>query len=159
MKRVACTIGFVALAWGAAFAQTAPPAAPAADKAAVTDKAAAEKTLIALENRLNDAIARGDKATFQLLVAPDAVSADKGGFLPTSQFLQVFDRLKVKEWKIVNPQVLWVDATSAIVTYSWTGSGTFMDQPLDPMVLASTVWTKRGTRWLAVYHQETAKAK
>ena len=155
MKRLACTVGVLALVAGAAFAQT--PPAPAASGA--TDKAAVEKTLIALENRLNDAIARGDKATFQLLVAPDSVSADKVGFLPTSQFLQVFDRLKVTEWKIVTPQVLWIDGTSAIVTYSWTGAGTFMDQPLDSPVLASTVWTKRGTRWLAVYHQETAKAK
>jgi hypothetical protein len=32
-----------------------------------------------------------------------------------------------------------------------------MDQPIKSPVLASTVYTKRGDKWVAVFHQETPK--
>ena len=47
-----------------------------ANLAVAQDKAALEKALIANENKLNDAVAKGDKATFTAMVAPDAWSAD-----------------------------------------------------------------------------------
>lgn len=123
------------------------------------DKAALEKALIANEQKINEAVAKGDKATFSSLVAADAVSVDKGGFMPIAEFLKVFDQIKIKNWKIDNPQVHWVDANNAIVNYTWTGAGTFMNQPVDSPTLASTLWTKKGTKWTATFHSEIAQAK
>ena len=123
------------------------------------DKAALEKALIANEQKINEAVAKGDKATFSSLVAADAVSVDKGGFMPIAEFLKVFDQIKIKNWKIDNPQVHWVDANNAIVNYTWTGAGTFMNQPVDSPTLASTLWTKKGARWTATFHSEIAQAK
>jgi hypothetical protein len=34
-----------------------------------------------------------------------------------------------------------------------------MKQPIDSPTLASTVWTKKGTKWLAAFHSEIAQAK
>jgi hypothetical protein len=118
-----------------------------------------EKTLIANENRLNEAVAKGDRATFLSLVAPNAVSVDKGGFVPAAAFAKVLDQVSVTSWRIVNPQVIRVDGNNAIVTYTWTGAGTFMKQPVDSPTLVSTLWTKRGNKWLAIFHSETAAAK
>lgn len=117
-----------------------------------------EKTLIALEHRMNDALAKGDKATFQTLVAPDAVTADKTGFIPVSKFVEALGQIKITKWKIDNVRVLPVDATSAVVISVWTGEGSFAGRPFDSPVLTSTVWTKKGTRWMAVFHQVTAMA-
>ena len=82
------------------------------------DKAALEKALIANEQKINESVAKGDKATFSSLIAPDAVSVDKGGFMPIAEFLKVFDQIKIKSWMIDNPQVHWIDANNAVVNYT-----------------------------------------
>jgi ketosteroid isomerase-like protein len=52
--------------------------------------------------------------------------------------------------------VQWVDANTAVVVYTWTGLGTWQGQKLPAKTYASTVWTKKADRWVAVYHQESA---
>jgi len=144
MKRAIWALALLALIPGISFGQ---------------DKAALEKTLIANERKINEAVAKGDKAGFEALIAPGAVSVDKGGFMPVAEFIKAFDQIKIASWKIDNPQVQWIDANNAIVNYTWTGAGTFMKQPVDSPTLSSTLWTKKGTKWLATFHAEVALAK
>ena len=120
-----------------------------------TRDAVTEKALVDSERKVNEAIAKGDKATFLSLVAGDGVWAGKGGFVPVAVLGQGFDQMNVTKWEVINPQVVWVNPTTAIVAYSWAGSGTFMGQPLAPRIIASTIWTKRADKWVAVYHQES----
>jgi hypothetical protein len=141
MRRVFAIFGMVVLGAGLAAAQ---------------DKAATEKALIANESKVNDAVAKGDKAAFTALVASDSMMADGTGVMTTADFLPVFDSIKVTTWKISDAKVEWVDASTAIVIYTWTGAGTFQGQKLPPKTYASTVWTKKGDKWVAVYHQESA---
>src|SRR6476620_4367010 len=82
-------------------------------------KAAIEKTLIANENKVNEAVAKHDAATFNALVAADAVSADMGGFMKVADFVKTLDQVKVTTWHIMNPQVVWVDDKTAVVGYKW----------------------------------------
>ncbi len=56
---------------------------------------------------------------------------------------------------VVNPRVTWSNDSSALVLYARTGGGRFSGHPLGATTLASTLWTKRGDKWLAVHHQET----
>lgn len=144
MRKAVAIIGFLAL--------TSP-------LAAAQDKAAAEKTILANEMKITEAVAKGDKATFTSMVAPDAWSADSTGIIKVSDFVTMFDQLKVSNWKITDPKILWVDANNVIVLYTWTGAGTFHGQPLPPKVYAATVWTKKGDQWLTAYHQESEAAK
>ena len=78
---------------------------------------------------------------------------DVGAASPT------LDQVNITSWKISDEKVSWVDANTAIVTYKWTGAGTFQGQPFPPATYASTVWTKKGDKWLAVFHQESEAAK
>jgi Domain of unknown function (DUF4440) len=126
---------------------------------AAQDKAGLEKALIANENKISEAVAKGDKATFTAMVTPDAWSADGTGIMKVSDFITMFDQLKVTNWKIIEPKVQWVDANNAIVIYTWTGAGTFQGQPIPGKVYCATVWTKKGDTWLAAYHQESEAAK
>ena len=65
--------GLLTLGWGAGlFAQAG-------------SKAAVEKTLIANENKINDAVTKHDVKTFNDLVASDALSADGSGFMKNPQ--------------------------------------------------------------------------
>ena len=123
-----------------------------------TSKAATEKALIANETKVNEAVAKRDVKTFNQLVAPDAVSADMGGFMKASEFAKSFDKVKVESWHLMDTKVMWIDDKSAIVTYTWMGKGTYMNQPMPETAYASTVWTDRNGKWVAVFHQETAAA-
>jgi hypothetical protein len=121
-------------------------------------KAAIEKTLIANENKVNDAVAKHDVKTFSGLVAADGESADQRGFMKVSDFLKSIDQLKITSWHIMDTQVSWVDDKTAIVRYTWMGAGTFMGQPFPSTTFASTVWTERNGKWVAVFHHETPMA-
>jgi hypothetical protein len=118
-------------------------------------KATIEKTLIANEHKINDAVMKHDRAAFTALIAADAVSADMGGFMKVSDFVKSMDQVKIQTYQIVNPQVMWVDDKSAVVTYTWKGKGTWMNEPVPETTYVSTVWTERDGKWVAVFHHET----
>lgn len=118
-------------------------------------KAAIEKTLIANENKINEAVAKHDVKTFTDLVANDAMSADGMGFMKVADFVKSMNEVKVASWHIMDTQVHWVDDKTAVLTYSWMGSGTFKGEALPATTFSSTVWTERNGKWVAVFHQES----
>jgi hypothetical protein len=132
--------------------------ASAAPAFAQASKAATEKALIANENKINDAVAKRDVKAFNDLVASDAISADMAGFMKASDFTKTMDQMKVENWHVMNPQVLWVNDKTAVVTYTWMGKGSYQNQPLPESTYASTVWTERNGKWVAVFHQESIPA-
>jgi hypothetical protein len=119
------------------------------------DKAAAEKSLVDNERKIHEAIANRDRPAFLALTAGDGAWATGGSFVPIGMLAGAFDQINVTRWDVVNPHVLWVDQTTAVVAYGWTGAGSFLGQPLAPRRIASTVWTRRGDNWVAVFHQES----
>ena len=147
MKRLPAALLVVAIAW------TTVPRAGAMTQ--TSDKAAAQTVLIENERKVNESLARGDKAAFLALVAEEGVWASGGSFIPVSQFANALDQIEVTKWDIVNAHVLWADPATAVLIYVRTGAGRIGDRTLAPNLLASTVWTKRGDKWIAVYHQES----
>jgi hypothetical protein len=122
--------------------------------------AQAEKTIIANERAVNDAVVKGNLAGFKEHVAADGWTVEaQGGRAPVSEFLKQFDAMtkdtKISSWDITESKVQWVDANTAIHSYKWTGSGTAQGQPIPSPVWASTVWSKKGGKWMAVFHQES----
>src|SRR4029453_1290987 len=77
-------------------------------------KAAIEKTLIANENKINEAVAKHDIKTFTHLVATDAMSADGAGFMKVADFVKSMNDVKVASWHIMDTQVHWVDDKTAV---------------------------------------------
>jgi hypothetical protein len=146
MRNRILTAGLVAFAFGGPVYGQAGP------------KAATEKALIANENTIAEAVAKQDAKTFLSLLAPEAFAADTGGFMKASDFSKTLDQVKITSWHIMNPQVVWVDDKTAVVAYTWMGAGTYMNQPVPGTVYASTVWTERNGKWVAVFHQETTAA-
>jgi len=127
---------------------------------ALAQDAQMEKTLIANEHAINDAIAKRNLAAFKEHVAADASSIDStAGRMPVSEFLKSFAEMtkdmKLTSWDMLDPKVTWVGADAAIVTYKWVGKGSYQGKPIPSPVWASTVWSKRGDKWLAVFHQES----
>jgi len=135
-------------------------ATPAQMKMVTLNRTAIEKMLMDNEQKINDAVMKGDLATFKSIVAAEAWQADASGFMSAAEFEKMWKpgMAKLTDVKLTGFKVLWLDDTSAVLTYTWSGKGTFMDQPVTSPTFSSTVYAKRGDKWMAVYHQETAKA-
>jgi hypothetical protein len=125
--------------------------APAASHAAI------EKQIIANERSVNDAFAKGDAKAFHASVSSDAVSIDGSGIskVNTPDFDKMMQSVKTQSWNIDGSQFYWVNDSTIIHMYRWTGKGTYEGQPIPSPTWASTVWTNKGGKWTAAFHQET----
>jgi len=136
------------------FAMTATPL--------LAQDAATEKTLIANERAVIDAFAKGNRAAFEKFVSRDGFGVDPMmGRMTNAETLKTFEQMtkdmKITSWTMTEEKVLWADANTAILNYTWTGKGSYQGQPIPSPTFASTVWTKRGGNWVAIFHQETNK--
>ena len=150
MTRMLATISVILLTLAVTAARQDRTAAP---------NDAADKMLIANERALLETVTKADNASFRSLVVPDGVWTSKTGFIPMNLLVDGLESFKITRWDLVNPHVTWIDDNAAIVLYTWTGVGTFADQPLASTTLASTVWTRRNGTWRAVHHQESELTK
>jgi hypothetical protein len=123
--------------------------------------AEAEKTIIGNERTATDAFYKGNVAAFTGVVATDGWGIDSMmGRAPVADLVKDFAAatkdVKVSSWDITESKFQWPNATTAIHTYKWTGKGTDHGQPIPSPIWASTVWTKKDGKWMAIFHQETA---
>jgi hypothetical protein len=133
-------------------------AAPVLAQTAAAPHAAIEKQIVASERAINDAFAKGDVKAFHAgNVAPDALSIDPTGLTRVNgpDFDKMLMTAKIPTWNIDGSQFQWIGDTTVVHIYRWTGKGTVDGQAIHSPTWASTVWTNRGGKWLAVFHQET----
>ena len=124
---------------------------------APADRAAVEKTIVASEQKVSDGFAKGDIPTLKTLIGDDGVGVDMMGIKSIAEMykeLPTMD-LKLTEQHLSDFKYTWVNPTTVVLTYTWTGKGTAMGQPVPSPAYVSTVYTKRGANWVAVFHQET----
>jgi hypothetical protein len=122
---------------------------------AATPNDTTQEMLVANERALYDAVARADRLTFESLVLPDGVWTTPLGFTPMNLLADALGNFHIPKWGIENPRLIWSDDNSALLLYARTGGGTLGEQRFAANTLASTLWTKRNGKWLAVHHQET----
>ena len=113
------------------------------------------EAITAKEKQLWDALKNRDYDAFGKMLAADSiyVSSDVvGDKAATVNGVKEFAPTEVtlSDWKTVV-----LDEDAAVVTYTVDAKGTAGGQPIPPGALrASTAWVKRGTEWVAVYHQD-----
>jgi len=122
------------------------------------NRAAIEKQIIANESAINSAFAKNDAATFKKMVDPAGMGIDATGIVTLEGYIKQMGQMKVESWKIDNSRFLWVNNDTAVHTYTWTGKGTYMGEPVPSPTYASTLWVNRGGTWMPVFHQETMAA-
>jgi ketosteroid isomerase-like protein len=140
-----------------ALALTTIAAGPAFSQApAAGNRAAVEKQVLAAERAINEAFAKGDTKTFHANLTPDAVSIDSAGIMKVNaDFDKMMLAVKVQSWNLDSSQFYWVNDNTIIHMYRWTGKGTYQGQPVPSPTWASTVWTNKGGKWTAAFHQES----
>src|SRR5437867_7247226 len=119
--------------------------------------AAVEKQIIANERAINEAVARGDMKSFHASISADAVGIDPTGISKVNvpEFDKMLLATKIQSWNLDGSQFYWIGDTAVVHMYRWTGKGTYEGQPIPSPTWASTVWTNKGGKWMAVFHQET----
>jgi len=132
-------------------------ASAVAQTPSASSHAAIEKQVVANERVVNDAVAKGDMKTFHANVASDAVGIDPTGIakINAPDFDKMLLANKIQSWNIDASQFFWISDAAVVHMYRWTGKGTYEGQPIPSPTWASTVWTNRGGKWLAVFHQES----
>lgn len=123
--------------------------------AGATSQQASETELIAQERALYDALAKHDADRFRTLTLPAGFWATPSGFVPMDRLAGGLSPFELPDGGIENPHVVWTEGNSALVLYLRTGGGRFGERPFPSLMLASTLWTKRDGKWVAVYHQES----
>jgi hypothetical protein len=120
------------------------------------DRAADEKQIIACEHAVLDAFAKGDTAGFGNRLAPEAFGIDGDmGLVSAADWEKMSKEIKLKSWGMDQTKVHWIGGETAILTYQWSGKGTMSGEPVPSPTWASTVYVRRGGKWLPVFHQET----
>ena len=92
------------------------------------------------------------------MVDPAGMGVDATGIVTFDAYIKQMGQMKIETHSIGNSRFLWINDNTVVHTYTWTGKGTYMGQPVPSRAYASTVWTNRGGTWLPVFHQETAAA-
>jgi ketosteroid isomerase-like protein len=163
MRNVLRTLALLSLSAGVVHAQQASSATPQSmmkrPMPAAAKTSSIDEELVANERAMLTAIENHDADAFKAMITPDAWSADAGGFAKVSDFVPMISQMTMTGASVNDPKVIHVDANTAIVAYTWTGSAAIPGMPTqDKPTYISTVWTKQGGKWLVVYHQETEAA-
>jgi len=123
--------------------------------AAQVNKPAVQTSIIANEKAINDAIVKGDLKTFHSFLAPEAIDVEDSGVKKLPDIDKMLADVKISSYTITADQFLWLDDTNVVHTYKWFGKMTYKGEAGPGDTFATTIWSNRGGKWLAVYHQET----
>lgn len=113
------------------------------------------KAIEANERAINAAVQKGDVKAFQALVGEDAVAVDGNGPMPVSEFVKMFNQIKLTKFAIDQVKVQFLNDSTAVITYRFTGDGMMMGQKMPSPTISSTVYVLRAAKWVPVFHQET----
>ena len=95
---------------------------------------------------------------FQQLMAPDYLCIEATGVLMSkADNIAQLKALTFSSYKIQDPQVRKLSSNSAVIVARVQFEGTAGGQKMSGETLTSTVWVKRGGKWLAQIHTETFK--
>lgn len=99
-----------------------------------------------------------DTKAFERSVTSDYLCIEATGELMTrAENVAQLDHLTFSSFRIHDPQVRELSPTSALIVARVTFAGTEDGQSMSGETLTSTVWVKRGDKWLAKLHTETSK--
>ena len=135
-------------------ANTANAATPQPSPAAVSDA-----DIVALDRQIWEALRTKNWDAFASHLADDLVSVSGDGVYDKAQTVEAVKKLDLTDYTVSDTKVLKLDADAVVITYTSAVKGKYDGQPLpDTPSRDTTVFVKRGGKWLAAFHQETAAA-
>jgi hypothetical protein len=100
--------------------------------------------------------AHPDTAAFERLVLSDYLCIEANGMLMTkAENVAQLTHLTFSSFKIQDPQVRVLSPSAALIVARVRFAGTANEESMSGETFTSTVWVKRGNKWLAQIHTET----
>jgi ketosteroid isomerase-like protein len=143
-------------------AQDATPSpTPTTTKPKAMSRRQVERELIKMENEMWEAWKDKDVKVFKARVPSDGVLVSDQGIETKEQMLKDIPSMgcDVKSFKLSDFKLIAVGGNTYVLAYKGTEEGTCGSTPLPPNLWATSVWVRRGGRWMAVSHQESASNK
>lgn len=133
-----------------------PPTATATGGTATSDNTL-EAMLIAREKEVWELIKKKDAQGFAAYLAEEQLYVGSAGVQSKAETVKGIGSAGPPDFTLDDWKVVMIDKDAAIVTYKWTPKA----EACGPEPVAernTTVWAKRGNKWLAVFHQDTKLA-
>lgn len=113
--------------------------------------------IIALEKQAWEAWKNKNGAFFQTFLADDAVMVGGEGIGNKADAVKGISSMpcEVRSYSLDNFKVTMLDKNTALLTYSAKQDYTCNGKPGAPSIWASSIFVKRGGKWLNVMHQES----
>lgn len=122
---------------------------------------AVEAEIVALEKRAFEAWKNKDKKFFEEHMAEEGQYLDLNGVGSKAQYVQIVTGplCKVSNYALDNTKVTMLGRDAALLTYRYTHDAVCGGTPEASPLWASTVYVKRGGKWLIAFHQEIPAAQ
>lgn len=132
--------------------------AGASPVATATPAGVSQADLEAKERQVWDAIKAKNWDAFGGLLADDFTLVADDGVHTKQETLDQLKKYDLSEYTFSDIKFVKVDDDLAVLVYSSTEKSTYDGKPSPSGTLYnSSAWANRGGKWVAVYHQETAK--
>ncbi len=119
-----------------------------------------ETQLIALEKQSWEEWKNKNGNFFQTLLTDEAVNVGVGGLSNKSQIVKsTSSDCEIKSFSVDNFKVVMLDKNVALLTYAAIQDGVCGGRTIPAKVFASSVYVKRGGKWLNAFYQETPPAQ
>ncbi len=115
-----------------------------------------EAQIIALEKAGWEAWKNKNAAWYQTNLAEDALQVNREGVLSKSQIVKVAGTdCEIKSFSLDNFKFLMLDKNSALITFTGMQDGVCGGKTIPAKVHSTSVYVKRGGKWLNALYTET----
>jgi hypothetical protein len=115
-----------------------------------------EQQIVSKEREGLDALKTGNVELFGNLTAEDAVFVDAHGPASKAEVLKHVAGFKLVDYSMDDVRFVRLSAKSGLITYKINEKGFSHGREFSALVYVSALWTKRGSKWVCVFSQETA---
>lgn len=117
-----------------------------------------ENTLMTMEKQAWDAFGRGDGKFFESFSTDDFLIVDSNGIIAKADLIKIINTkpCDLKSYSFSDFKTTMLNKETVLVTYNAVQDGSCAGHAMPGKVAVSTVYVKRGGKWLGAFHQETA---
>ncbi len=157
MKRefILCCFSLVVAAcicFGQESPSPSPSESPTASPFKTLRSATKEATIVKLEKAVTDAFKNKQTEVFRKYLAPEFSMVDAEGVKDADAEIEEMQKTELSNYTFADMKVTLLSAKMAVATYKVTTQSTSSGRDTSGTYYASTVWNKRGGKWLAVLH-------
>jgi hypothetical protein len=117
---------------------------------------AMQKQIAAMESRGLDDLKTGNYDDFAALTADDAIFMDSHGSASKADVMSNTRNFRLTSYAMTDLRLVRVSSTAGVLLYHLDETGTSHGKDFTAKVNVSTLWAKRGGKWLCLFSQETA---